>query len=210
MKLTTIQAELKVPKDQRNDFGNYKYRSCEDIVEAVKPILQKNGFALTLSDDLVQVGAWNYVKATAMISDGKETHQSTAFAREQETKKGMDTAQITGSASSYARKYALNGLFAIDDTRDADTEPPQLSETNGNDHSESESRVRKATENRLSQKPVIPGQVVVHLGRTTKGKKVNELTPEQLTYFAEEFVPKSDADKQLQDACLKVMPAKEF
>ncbi len=124
--LARIQRELKAPKGQYNDFGKYKYRSCEDIVEAVKLIL--NGCTLTLSDEIVMVGDRHYVKATAIISHGSDSGSVTAYAREQLTKKGMDESQITGSASSYARKYALNGLFLIDDTKDADcgdnTAPP--------------------------------------------------------------------------------------
>lgn len=118
--LAQIQAQVKAPKGQVNKFGNYKYRSCEDIVEAVKPVINKLGFYLTLSDEIVQIGERIYVKATATISNGESTFTCSAFAREEEVKKGMDSAQITGAASSYARKYALNGLFAIDDTKDAD------------------------------------------------------------------------------------------
>ncbi len=125
MKLSQIQSEVKAPKGQFNSFGKYRYRSCEDIVEAVKPVLKHHGFALTLTDEVVEVGGRVYVKATATITDGKESHTATAFAREEETKKGMDASQITGTASSYARKYALNGLFAIDDTKDADTKAPE-------------------------------------------------------------------------------------
>jgi hypothetical protein len=117
--LNRIQQKLKAPKGNVNSFGNYKYRSCEDILEAVKPLLDKT--TLVLSDEMVQVGDRYYVKATAaLMGDGKLV-SVTAYAREAEEKKGMDAAQITGSASSYARKYALNGLFAIDDTKDADT-----------------------------------------------------------------------------------------
>lgn len=112
--LAEIQGKLKVPKNQTNSFGGYKYRSCEDILEAVKPLLGEN--VLTISDELVQVGDRYYVKAVARFNQVEVT----AYAREEETKKGMDGAQITGSASSYARKYALNGLFLIDDTKDSD------------------------------------------------------------------------------------------
>ena len=124
MKLVKIQAELKAPKNQVNSFGKYKYRSAEDIIEAVKPILFKHQTALLISDEIVQVADRVYVKATAMLID--ETNEELpikvyGWAREEEVKKGMDAAQITGSASSYARKYALNGLFAIDDTKDADS-----------------------------------------------------------------------------------------
>lgn len=120
--LPQIQNEIKAPKGQLNKFGNYRYRSCEDIVEAAKPVLLKHGYALTLTDEIVNIGGRFYVKATATILNNVEglAYSATAFAREEETKKGMDAAQITGSASSYARKYALNGLFAIDDTKDAD------------------------------------------------------------------------------------------
>ena len=121
MKLAEIQSKVKAPKGQFNSFGKYKYRSCEDIVEAVKPVINPMGFALTLSDDVVCVGDRVYVRATATISNGQEVYSSTAWAREEDVKKGMDGAQITGAASSYARKYALNGLFAIDDTKDADS-----------------------------------------------------------------------------------------
>ena len=121
-KLMTIQKELKAPKNQFNSFGKYKYRSCEDILEAVKPLLAKNGCVLTLSDEVVEIGSRVYVKATATITDGTTPYTVTAFAREEADKKGMDGSQITGTASSYARKYALNGLFCIDDTKDADTD----------------------------------------------------------------------------------------
>lgn len=123
-KLLAVQAELKAPKGQYNSFGKYKYRSCEDILEAVKPILKAHGASITISDELVQIGNRIYVKATARfwdVDDGGYVN-NTAFAREPDTKKGMDESQITGTASSYARKYALNGLLLIDDTKDADTD----------------------------------------------------------------------------------------
>lgn len=118
--LAKIQQELKAPKGQRNSFGNYNYRSCEDIVEAVKPLL--GTLTLTISDEIVMIGTRYYVKATANISDGVAVISVSAYARESEEKKGMDASQITGATSSYARKYALNGLFAIDDTKDADSQ----------------------------------------------------------------------------------------
>lgn len=121
-KLLEIQHRLKAPKGQYNSFGKYKYRSCEDILEAVKPILYEVGCTLTLSDDIVLIGDRFYVKATALLLGADTNHQVTAYAREDEDKKGMDGSQITGTASSYARKYALNGLFCIDDTKDADTD----------------------------------------------------------------------------------------
>lgn len=121
--LLQIQSELKAPKGQYNSFGKYKYRSCEDILEAVKPLCVKYGVILTLSDEIVQVGERYYIKATANLSkEGCSDVSVTAYAREALEKKGMDDSQITGTASSYARKYALNGLFCIDDTKDADTD----------------------------------------------------------------------------------------
>lgn len=124
MSLSKIQSLLKAPKGQFNDFGKYKYRSCEDILEAAKPVLAEFSMSVTLTDEIICVSDRVYVKATATLfhDDGKLAAQTTAYARESLTKRGMDEAQITGSASSYARKYALNGLLAIDDTKDADTQ----------------------------------------------------------------------------------------
>lgn len=120
--LIAIQSELKAPKSQFNKFGGYKYRKAEDILEAVKPLLNKQKCTLTITDDIVMVGNRIYVKATATIKNEKgEFETTTGWAREEETKKGMDGSQITGASSSYARKYALNGLFAIDDNADSDT-----------------------------------------------------------------------------------------
>lgn len=121
MKLAEVQAALKAPKSQYNSFGKYAYRSCEDILEAAKPLTVKAGATLTVSDEIVPVGNRIYVKATAKFSDPTGEVTNTAWAREPDAKKGMDESQITGMASSYARKYALNGLFCIDDTKDADT-----------------------------------------------------------------------------------------
>ena len=119
-KLIEIQAELKAPKSQFNKFGGYNYRNCEDILEAVKPLCAKHEIVPLLSDEIVMIGDRFYIKATAKVTDGKDEIATTAYARESKDKKGMDESQITGSASSYARKYALNGLFCIDDTKDAD------------------------------------------------------------------------------------------
>ena len=120
-KLNKIQSELKAPKGQYNSFGKYKYRSCEDIFEAVKPLLAKYELTLTTTDELLYIGDRYYIKATAILGD-KENNMvmNCGYAREEETKKGMDGSQITGASSSYARKYALNGLFLIDDTKDSD------------------------------------------------------------------------------------------
>lgn len=119
--LTEIQNQLHAPKNQFNGFGKYKYRSCEDILEALKPVLLANKAEMYISDDVVAVGDRIYIKATIHVKTKDGEYQSSGFAREALSKKGMDESQITGSASSYARKYALNAMFAIDDTKDADT-----------------------------------------------------------------------------------------
>lgn len=141
-KLTEIQAELNAPKKQFNKFGNYAYRSCEDIVEAVKPLLKKHNADLFLSDEIEVKGDRYYVKATATFKCGDEVVVATASARESETRKGMDDSQITGAASSYARKYALNGLFLIDDNKDADTNEARY---------ESEGRAKSAPAQSVSE-----------------------------------------------------------
>ena len=174
-KLSKIQEELKAPKGQYNSFGKYKYRSCEDILEAVKPLLVKNKLSLQLYDELIVVGESTpttyeetyydkdlkrentrivvtgnqryYIKATARLLDIEDnsTMENTAYAREDETKKGMDGSQITGTASSYARKYALNGLFLIDDTKDADTDEYH------NQNTEQEVKVKKITKEQIKK-----------------------------------------------------------
>ena len=121
-KLMNIQTKLKAPKSQRNNFGNYNYRSCEDILEAVKPLLDEFKVALTIKDEIILIGERYYIKATATLIDidTGDTTETSAYARESAEKRGMDSSQVTGATSSYARKYALNGLFAIDDNKDAD------------------------------------------------------------------------------------------
>ncbi len=118
--LSVIQSIVKAPKGQFNSFGKYHYRSAEDILEAVKQIVNPMGYSITISDTIINVGDRYYIKATATLSNGKETWSVDGYAREEESKKGMDGSQVTGASSSYARKYALNGLFALDDTKDSD------------------------------------------------------------------------------------------
>ena len=138
--LIAIQSELKAPKSQFNKFGGYKYRKAEDILEAVKPLLAKQKCTLIITDDVVLIGNRIYVKATATIKNEKgECETTTGWAREEETKKGMDGSQITGASSSYARKYALNGLFAIDDNADSDT-------TNDGQHQASQQQAQTQTQ----------------------------------------------------------------
>lgn len=120
-KMVLLISELKAPKGQKNKFGNYNFRSAEDIMEAVKPLAVKYDLLPNLTDELIKIGDRYYIKATASITDGVDTISAVGYARESESKKGMDDSQVTGTASSYARKYAMNGLYQIDDTKDADT-----------------------------------------------------------------------------------------
>lgn len=148
-KVGAIQSELKAPKNQRNDFGKYNYRSCEDIFEAVKPLLAKYGLILICGDELVEIGGRNYVKATVKLvgDNSDEMIVNSAYAREEETKKGMDGSQITGASSSYARKYALNGLFLIDDTRDSD-----VTNTHGKEVPEKEEKKETKSGGKVSER----------------------------------------------------------
>lgn len=150
--LHKIQKELKVPKKQYNSFGKYNYRSCEDIVEAVKKQLP-DGYTLLLSDELIAVGERYYVKAVALLSDGAESLSTCGYAREALSKKGMDDCQITGTASTYARKYALNGMFAIDDTKDYDTDESRIeTERHRENADKAEATKKLATETAVATK----------------------------------------------------------
>lgn len=147
-KLLNVQMELKVPKGQYNSFGKYKYRSCEDILEGLKPVLEKKKLALFITDELINLESRYYVRATVHLINTEKTDEIikvSALAREEETKKGMDGSQITGTSSSYARKYALNGLFAIDDTKDSDST---------NTHGKKEEKVSVKNEEEDRQKAI--------------------------------------------------------
>jgi hypothetical protein len=144
MSMKDIQNQLKAPKGQFNSFGKYYYRSCEDIVEAVKPLLYAHGWHLVMTDAVIAVGDRVYVQATVTVKDNEKVIETaTACAREASDKKGMDDSQITGTASSYARKYALNGLFAIDDTKDADTDEHHAKQANAPQHHQKQSADEK-------------------------------------------------------------------
>ena len=147
MKLVEVQSKLKAPKSQFNKFGNYAYRNCEDILEALKPLLNEVRAIINISDDVVLVGERYYIKATVkfICAESGEIIEASAMAREEENKKGMDSSQLTGSTSSYARKYALNGLFAIDDTKDSDTTNTHNKEQNKVSNNEiiSEAQVKR-------------------------------------------------------------------
>lgn len=198
MKLQLIQQSLKAPKDAHNDFGNYNYRSCESILEALKPLLAKHECSLTLSDEIVHIGGWNYVKSTARITDETYNREVSAFAREQETKKGMDAAQITGAASSYARKYALNGLFAIDDSKDADAMPPS-----------DEITKREEKREQSARETASPFELIVHRGKDLTGKKVGALSVDELKHVITKIKPTTEQDKALVSACMTVLESKE-
>lgn len=148
-KLMNIQKELKAPKGQYNSFGKYKYRSCEDILESVKPLLEKYKVTIILTDKLEQIGERYYIRAMAILFDTESDNsiENTAYAREEETKKGMDGSQITGTSSSYARKYALNGLLLIDDTKDADTD--EFTKENNKEKTKEEPKEKKITAGQL-------------------------------------------------------------
>ena len=154
-KLLLIQNELKAPKNQYNSFGKYKYRSCEDILEGLKPVLKKYKATLYISDSIEMVGERVYVKAVATLLDCEkdESISNMAFARESDDKKGMDASQVTGATSSYARKYALNGLFLIDDTKDADTDEYQNQQTKVSAKKSSKSDEQKNAEMAASVDP---------------------------------------------------------
>ncbi|WP_299726748.1 ERF family protein [uncultured Endozoicomonas sp.] len=156
-KLNRIQCKLNAPKNQRNNFGNYNYRNCEDILEALKPLLLAEGLIVTITDEIQVVGDRVYVKATATITDGEHSQQTTALAREAIEKKGMDVSQLTGATSSYARKYALNGLFLIDDNKDAD------SMNNNQPQQQQQRQTQRQQAPQQKREPVVNPQQVQHL-----------------------------------------------
>lgn len=187
-KLLNVQTELKAPKGQYNNFGKYKYRSCEDILEALKPVLEKNKLTMYISDDIVVINERYYVKAIVYLINSEkmgETIQVSALAREEETKKGMDGSQITGASSSYARKYALNGMFAIDDTKDSDS-----TNTHGKEKTEQE----KAQEYLNSREGMLE-----RINEYVRGEKLERL----LKNYNAESLDKM-TDEQLADACKRV------
>lgn len=190
-KLSKVQSELKAPKGQYNSFGKYKYRSCEDILEAVKPLNAKHGVVLTVGDEVVEISNRFYVKATATFVDIESGEKiiNTALAREDDAKKGMDGSQITGTASSYARKYCLNGLFCIDDTKDADTDEYRHQQE------------RKPQENKPQERQyvkVVNGRTAV-INSNGEYVDIENLTVEQLekTLKIKQFAAAHDAIRRL-------------
>lgn len=199
-KLMNIQNELKAPKNQYNSFGKYKYRSCEDILEAVKPINKKYNAVLVIKDEIQQIGDRYYVKATAILADTEKPGESiisSAYARENEAKTGMDTSQLTGATSSYARKYCLNGLFNIDDTKDADTEafakqgaPKKTTQAQASAAAELESimaTIKDTNGNALN--------VVSYLFKKFEKTSVQDLTPEEIAEAKKELTAYKERSK---------------
>lgn len=187
VKLANVQSALKAPKGQYNSFGKYKYRSCEDIVESVKPLLKANGLLLTLTDEIVNIADRFYVKATATIidTDKGESVSVSAFAREEETKKGMDGSQVTGASSSYARKYALNGIFAIDDTKDSDS-----TNTHGQDAPQQEAPKQEAPKQKTPRQMLIArlNELQIDVNAFAKANNLNGKTdPETFTRLLKEL-----------------------
>ena len=176
-KLLNIQKELVVPKSQYNSFGKYNYRNCEDILEAVKPLLEKNKCTLAISDELVLIGNRYYIKASVRLADVEDPEgviEATAYAREEESKKGMDGSQVTGASSSYARKYALNGLFCIDDTKDSDTTNKQVKKL-------SEAQIKRLYA--ISNKAGYNNEKLKQLVRKKYEKEIDVLTKDEYDYI---------------------------
>ena len=195
-KLLKAQVELKAPKGQYNSFGKYKYRSCEDILEALKPVLDKFKLTLFIKDDVIEVNTRNYVKATIVlvnIEKPDEIIETSALAREEETKKGMDGSQITGTSSSYARKYALNGLFMIDDTKDNDNSSTKIERANRAEaeRQEEKQKVQEFLNSRAG--------MIERLSEYVTGKNLENT----LKHFGVEAFWQM-TDEQLKEACQKI------
>lgn len=183
MNLNKIQQTLKAPKGQKNAFGNYMYRSCEDILEAVKPLL--GDATITLSDEIWMVGDRFYIKATATYTEGKESVSVTAYARESFDKKGMDSAQITGAASSYARKYALNGLLLIDDTKDADTKDNTEEKVDAKKYAPKKAETPFEAAKRMIEECTTQADLEALMHKIEAGKKLDEEDKQNLTEMAD-------------------------
>lgn len=201
-RLLNVQHKLKAPKGQYNKFGNFNYRSAEDILEAVKPLNFENGLTLTISDEVKEVAGRIYVVAVATVTDGTDSISVQALAREPENRKGMDESQITGATSSYARKYALNGLYAIDDNKDSDNQNNDKNEQNKEDDGSKELilLVSKYLE-KLESMGVERKVVVDYICETYKVKQILEVAPNKLIGELKKIYlkKKSDIEKQQQE-----------
>lgn len=197
LKLMKVQTKLKAPKNQRNNFGNYNYRSCEDILEALKPLLEKEKATINISDNIVLIGDRYYVEANVKFIDAEtgDLVEVKAMAREEGNKKGMDSSQLTGSTSSYARKYALNGMFAIDDTKDSDA-------TNTHDKKESKPKETVSNNNVQSNNKKLSEAQLKRLYAIANSKNVKAEQVKEAVFkkFAKEI---SDLTKTEYDAVCK-------
>ena len=199
-KLMNIQKELKAPKGQYNSFGKYKYRSCEDILESVKPLLEKYKVTIILSDKLEQIGERYYIRAKAILIDTETNNsiENTAYAREEETKKGMDGSQITGTSSSYARKYALNGLLLIDDTKDADTD--EFAKENNKGKTKEEPKEKKITPGQLKVlSKLYTGDNLVKLLELNKIDKLEDMSMEKANEIILKLKKKGEEKNEVND-----------
>lgn len=198
-KLLSVQEKLKAPKSQNNNFGKYKYRSCEDILEAVKPLNVEAGLLLTISDEIELVDGRHYVKATCRVTDGTDEIVVTASAREAGNKKGMDDAQVTGATSSYARKYALNGLYLIDDTKDADTDEYARQQKRG---SQKQQKPKQSDQqNEFQENRKVTNDIMKKIAEET-GKSIQEVGS-YLIHQANEKLGRKD--KALTPANIKIV-----
>ena len=191
-KLLNIQRDLKCDKSQFNEFGKYNYRSCEDILEAVKPLCVREGVALLISDTIEQIGGKNYIKATVELHDTEDDNliaTAAAYAREPDEKKGMDDSQITGAASSYARKYALNALFAIDDTKDADSDesPQEANSTPTAAQKKQASKSAQSEDKPLTLKEAMQESVKFKRNGKEEDYRLGALSERQLDWVIENF-----------------------
>ena len=199
-KLMNIQKELKAPKGQYNSFGKYKYRSCEDILESVKPLLEKYKVTIILTDKLEQIGERYYIRAKAILIDTESNNsiENTAYAREEETKKGMDGSQITGTSSSYARKYALNGLLLIDDTKDADTD--EFTKENNKGKTKEEPKEKKITPGQLKVlSKLYTGDNLVKLLELNNIEKLEDMPMEKANEIILKLKKKGEEKNEVND-----------
>lgn len=204
LKLRNVQVKIKAPKNLYNSFGKYNYRSAEGICEAVKPYLEKEGLALTLSDDVREIGGRFYLEATATLIDLEDgqTVQTKALARESDDKKGMDASQVTGTASSYARKYALNGLFLLDDAKDADTDEYH----NQNEPKQSKTTKKEASKPESRPLPEIKkefGGLCVDYAMLCETTPDFNAVAEEIEKRARQVNPDGD-DRTLYESCIKI------
>lgn len=176
-KILDIQAALDVPKNRWNDFGGYNYRNCEDILQALKPLLIEQDLLQTLTDEVVEINGEAYVRATVIVTDGEDSIKTTALAREQQSRKKMDSAQLTGTASSYARKYALNGMWNIDDVKDPDTGAHNTTQNGSSDKKQKGSDEDKEWLNKTEYQS---DEITKQWKNATKGIRAGKFTAEQI------------------------------